>query len=76
MEKILKEKLLEERKLRELQKEAETYQQTEDKVSTLYGHLRQCSVVLYLSTRLFDFASWTSVRASDLIKVCKYFYLL
>jgi hypothetical protein len=40
MEKILKEKLLEECKLQELQKEAETYQPTEDKVSTVYGHLR------------------------------------
>lgn len=69
MEKILKEKLLEECKLRALQKEAETYQPTEDEVSTLYGHLRRCSIVLYPSAKLCDFASQTNVRASNLIKV-------
>jgi hypothetical protein len=42
-EKIRKEKLLEECKLQELQKEAETYQPTEDKVSTI----RSSETMLY-----------------------------
>jgi hypothetical protein len=52
VDKILKEKLLEERKLRELQNEAEAYQPTEDKVGTRHGCLRQCCILLYLSVKL------------------------
>jgi hypothetical protein len=43
VDKILKEKVLEEYKLRELQKEAKIYQPTEDEVGTRHGCLRHAA---------------------------------
>lgn len=70
MEKLLNEKLLEERKLRELQNEAETYRPTEDKVSAWYSHLRQCCVVIYLSTKLCDIIpkTWNLIKVPVVTK--------